>query len=120
LYNCVFYTRPNGRKPCSEFIDTLSIEDRAVVYSKINTLRREGKLLIATHVLERIKNLSKKEKQDKELYELICGRCRVGTYFDAGRQTFVFLFGWEKTQRIQPADIAHCRSLLHEYLGQGV
>lgn len=120
MYNCDYYTRPNGRKPCNEFIDSLSVKDKATVYSKINTLRNEGKLLIGTHVLEKIKNFSNKEKQDKELYELVCGRCRVGTHFDAGRRTFVLLCGWEKTQGKQPDDIAHCRALLHEYLNQGV
>lgn len=120
MYNCDYYTRPNGRKPCKEFIDSLSAKDKAKVYSKIDILRREGKLLIATHVLEKIENFSKKEKQDKELYELVCGRCRVGTYFDARSQAFMFLCGWEKTQRKQPSDIEHCRSLLHEYLDKGV
>lgn len=91
-----------------------------MVRSKIVTLGQEGTLLMGTHMLERIKSLSKKEKQDKDIYELVCGKYRIGTYFDSSKRSFILLCGWKKTKNIQPDDIKRCRLLLHEYLGKGI
>jgi len=116
LWKCDSYIKLNGENPSEEFITSLPVKDRAVVRSKIVTLGQEGTLLMGTHMLERIQSLSKKEKQDKDLYELVCGKYRIGTYFDSSKQSFILLCGWKKTKKIQPDDIKHCRALLHEYL----
>lgn len=113
-----YYVRPNGDRPVEEWLEDLTKEDRAGIKSKMQSLREEGLLLISIRTLRIIKNISKKDKRDPRLYELVYGQCRVCTYFDTERQTFVYLRGWKKQRDIQPEDVKNCRALLHEYLAR--
>ena len=113
-----YYKRLNGDCPAEEWLDSQGKEARGRMHSKMAMLRREGLLLIRTNTLEPIKNLRKKDKQDKSLYELKAGQYRICTYFDRNRNTFVYLTGWKKTRNFQTDDVVECRKLLHEYLAK--
>ena len=87
-----------------------------MILSRMETLREEGLLLLNTDMLKAIKSITKRDRQDPPLYELVCRQSRICTYFDRDKETFVYLNGWKKKKRIQPNDVQRCRSLLHEYL----
>ena len=114
-----YLKRANGRKPVEEWLQGLSVEERAVVKSKMQALRENGVDLIKIDTLRVIKNKTKKEKRDKHLYELVCGNYRIGTHFDTNRQTFVYLSAFKKQKNIQPKDIKLCRARLNEYFQIG-
>lgn len=84
--------------------------------SKMDMLRKEGLVLISIETIKPIIDLKKKEKVDKDLYELLAGSIRIGTYFHREKNTFVYLWGWRKGKQIQSSDVDKCRRLLHEYL----
>ena len=113
-----YLTRTNGRKPVKQWLHSLSKTERAVVESKMQTLRERGLGLIKIKKLKPIKNRTKREKRDKYLYELVCGNFRIGTYFDTRRHMFIYLSVWKKQKNIQPDDIMTCRTRLDEYLVQ--
>lgn len=119
-YKDKYYERPNGDRPVEEWLQSLTItkQERAGIKSKMQSLREEGLLLIGTRMLKPIKNIKKRDKQDKNLYELVYSNLRVCTYFDSTRQTFVYLRGWKKKRDIQRDDVNNCRALLHEYLAR--
>ena len=113
-----YFIRPNGDVPVRQWLQSLSTTERAGVRSKMQVLREKGLELRKTKMLKPVSRISKKDKQDRHLYELIHGNLRVCTHFDVKRQTFVYLGGWQKQKNIQPRDIANCRARLHEYLVQ--
>ncbi len=113
-----YLTRANGRKPVEEWLLKLSITERAGVKSKMQALREEGLGLIRIDNLRVVKNRKKKEKRDKNLYELVCHNYRIGTYFDTNRHTFIYLSVWKKQKNIQRASVNNCRARLNEYLIQ--
>lgn len=113
-----YYVRPNSDRPVEEWLEGLTKKERAGIKSKMQSLREEGFLLISIRTLRVIRNISKKDKRDPRLYELVYGQCRICTYFDTARQTFVYLRGWKKKKGIQPDDVNNCRALLHEYLAR--
>lgn len=117
-YKDKYYERPNGDRPVEEWLQSLTKQERAGIKSKMQSLREEGLLLISTKMLKSIKNIEKRDKQDKNLYELVYSNLRVCTYFDSTRQTFVYLRGWKKKRDIQWDDVNNCRELLHEYLAR--
>lgn len=98
-------------------MESITQAEESTVRSRMQSLREEGLLLLGNKMLKPIKALSKKDKQDPPLYELVCRKnLRICTYFDRDRQTFVYLTGWKKQKPIQPDDVARCRRLLSEYL----
>ena len=113
-----YLTRTNGRKPVKQWLHSLSKIERAIVESKMQTLRERGFDLIKIKKLKPIKNRTKREKLDKYLYELVCGNFRIGTHFDTRRHIFIYLSVWKKQKNVQPADIMTCRTRLDEYLVQ--
>ena len=117
-YKDKYYERPNGDRPVEEWLQSLTKQERAGIKSKMQSLREEGLLLISTKMLKSIKNIEKRDKQDKNLYELVYSNLRVCTYFDSTCQTFVYLRGWKKKRNIQWDDVNNCRELLHEYLAR--
>ena len=113
-----YLTRTNGRKPVKQWLLSLSKKERAVVESKMQTLRERGFDLIKIRNLIPIKNRTRKERRDKCLYELVCGKFRIGTHYDSKRNIFIYLSVWKKQKNIQPRDITTCRTRLDEYLVQ--
>ena len=118
MWNDEYLTRANGRKPVEQWLLRLSITERAVVKSKMQALREKGLDLIRINNLRVIKNRTKREKRDKNLYELICHNYRICTYFDTNRQTFIYLSVWKKQKNIQRDSVKNCRTRLNEYLIQ--
>lgn len=118
MWNDEYLTRASGRKPVEKWLLKLSITERAVVKSRMQALREKGLDLIIINNLRVIKNRTRKEKQDKHLYELVCGDYRIGTHFDIKRQTFIYLSVWKKQKNIQRAHVRNCRERLNEYLIQ--
>jgi len=107
-----YHTRPNGNQPAKRWLEGQEGKQRAVIHSKMQSLREEGLTLLSTKILKPIKG------KDRHLYELVSGQCRVCTYFDEKRRTFVYLCGWLKKKRVQRDDVDGCRKLLHEYQSQ--
>ena len=113
-----YFRRPNGDVPVRNWLQGLSAKERAGVTSKMQSLREKGLELKKTRMLKPVSRISKKDKQDRHLYELIHRNLRVCTHFDVKRRIFVYLGAWQKQKNIQPRDIADCRARLHEYLVQ--
>ena len=118
LWKDEYYRRPNGDQPVEEWLQGLTKQERAGIKSKMQSLREEGLLLISIRTLRPIRNIKKKDRRDKNLYELVYSNLRVCTYFDSARQTLVYLRGWKKKRNIQRGDVDSCRALLHEYLAR--
>ncbi|MDO8635799.1 MAG: type II toxin-antitoxin system RelE/ParE family toxin [Dehalococcoidia bacterium] len=110
MYVIEYYTRRNGYQPVIEWLANLSIEHRSVIINKIKKLSDYGLLLLGTEALKAISG------DDKDLYEIRGGQCRVATYYDRQRSTFVLLHAWLKKKPKHEQDIEQARHILHEYL----
>lgn len=116
LWKDEYFTRANGESPVEQWLKSCSKEERAGIKSKMQMLRETGLELKKTKILKPVRNISKRDKKDKHLYELIHSNLRVCTHFDVRREIFIYLAGWKKQKNIQPNDIRNCRARLHEYL----
>jgi mRNA-degrading endonuclease RelE of RelBE toxin-antitoxin system len=105
-----YYTRRDARQPAVEWLDSLDKRHTAVINAKIQKLSEYGLELLSTEMLKTISG------DDKDFYELRGGRCRIATYYDRPRNTFVLLHGWLKKKPSQKKDIEQSRRLLYEYL----
>lgn len=113
MWQVEYFTRQNGHQPAAEWLDGLDVKLRMNAYSKIGKLIEHGLELLGTEMLKPIAG------DDKDLFELRAGQCRIATYCDRSK-TFVLLNGWLKRSGRQPHDIEQARRLLHEYLvGEG-
>ncbi len=104
------YTRRGGRQPVVEWLGRLNIQQRSVIINKMKKLSDYGLLLLGTDSLKAISG------DDKDLYEIRGGQCRVADYYDRQRNTFVLLHAWLKKKSTQEQDIEQTRRMLQEYL----
>lgn len=110
MWTVSYYRRKRGDQPVAEWLDGLDINSRAVSLAKIEKLSEYGLELLATDMLTTISG------DDSDFYELRGGQCRIGTYYDRRRATFVLLHGWLKKKPLERREIKQARHLLHEYL----
>lgn len=113
MWQVEYYTRRGGRQPVVGWLDDLGhsdIQSRTVISDKITNLSEYGLELLGTEMLKVIVG------NDKDFYELRGGKCRIGTYFDRLRNTFVLLHGWRKKAQRENREIEQARSFLREYL----
>ena len=103
-----YYTTRGGRQPVAEWLDGLDKRFRAVIDAKIQKLGEYGVELLSTEMMATIWG------DDSDFYELRGGQCRIATYYDRSRATFVLLHGWLKKKRQQKQDIEQARRLLRE------
>lgn len=108
MYKIEYYTRGNGRQPVVDWRDKLGKKDRTVIDDKIRKLRTHGLKLIGTDMLKAIAG------DERDLYELRGGQCRIGMYYDIERSIFVLLHGWLKKKQVQSRDIEQTRRLFNE------
>jgi hypothetical protein len=116
MYCDEFFREQSGKSAVEEWLNDLNPKERNNVLSKMQFLRDEGLRLVINETLRPIKNFKKKDRQDKNLYELICGSLRVGVYYDAERNTFIYIHSWRKKKQLQTEDIDHCRKIMHKYI----
>ena len=105
-----YYTRSSGRQPVAEWRDELDKSFKAVIDAKIVSLTEHGLDLLRTEMLVTIRG------DDRDLYELRGGQCRIAVYFDRQRNIFVLLYGRVKKGRVAKQEIEQARRLLREYL----
>ena len=110
IWTVDYYTTRGDRQPVAEWRDGLDRRFRVVIDAKIQKLGEYGLELLSTEMLKIISG------DDSDFYELRGGQCRIATYYDRPRATFVLLHGWLKKKRRQKQDIKQARRLLHEYL----
>jgi hypothetical protein len=116
VWQVIFYTRPNGRRPAQEWIDSQDNSIRPSIDVRIQKLRLEGQLLVENDMLVPIR-----EKPGGRLvpgfYELKDrGRkWRIATYHDLNKDIFVLIWGWRKSRQSQEQDVRRALKLLEEY-----
>lgn len=108
-YRVEYYTRANGHTPVAEWLDEIDREASSVVRAKIEALEEYGLELLQTNMLKLITGYG------GDFFELVGRPCRVATYYDRSRGTFVLLCGWRKTKQNQREAIERACRLLNEY-----
>ena len=110
MYVIEYYVRSGGRKPAGEWIGSLEQSLQAVIDTKTKMLAQYGLELLKTDMVKTISG------EDRDLYELRCGQCRVAFYYNRRQSKFILLCGWLKKKQRHEQDIEHARRLVHEYL----
>jgi hypothetical protein len=116
MWRVDYYTKSNGRQPAKDWIESQDNSIRPSIDARIDMLKREGPQLPET-MLVLITPRGKGEKFIPGFYELKHRgkKWRIATYHDRGKNKFVLLCGWRKSQDIQEWDIDKARKLLDEY-----
>lgn len=110
MYAIEYYVTSRGHRPVKEWIDGLDQRLQSLIDTKTKRLAQYGLELVKTDMVKTILG------EDRSLYELRCGQCRIAFYDDRRRGTFVLLHGWLKKKRKHERDIEHARRLLRDYL----
>jgi len=118
MWDVIFYTRPNGRKPAQEWIQDQEKSIQASIDTRINRLRIEGPLLVESRRLVPIRKKPKHGRPIHGFYELrdLSKKWRIAVYHDVRRSAFVLISGWRKLQPVQKDDVDKAIRLLDEYL----
>lgn len=117
MYDVVYYYRPNGDCPAREWIENLDNSLVDSVDARLESLKREGMVLLGTKMMEVIRARRAKDRIHG-FYELkhTGKKWRLAVYHDMKENKFVLLRGWRKSQQRQEGDIDAARNLLLEYL----
>ena len=117
MWQVIYYTRPNGRKPAQEWIEAQDNSIKPSIDARIEKLRTEGLLLVDNGMLVPIRE-SPGGRVVPDFYELrhISKKWRLATYYNRKKNIFVLISGWRKSQPIQQQDVQRALRLLDEYL----
>ena len=117
MWQVVYYTRPNGRKPAQEWIEAQDNSIKPSIDARIQRLRTDGPLLIESKMLVRIRG-QRGGKIVPGFYELkhLSKKWRIATYHDLNKNIFVLISGWRKSRQSQEQDVQKALKLLEEYL----
>lgn len=119
MWQVIYYTRPNGRKPAREWIEDQDNSIRPSIDARIERLKTEGLLLTENKMLVPIREKQRKKKRIAPgFYELkdLGKKWRIATYHDLRRDIFVLISGWRKSRQSQERDVQRAIRLLDEYL----
>ena len=117
MWQVIYYTRPNGRKPAKEWIEAQDSSIKPSIDARIEKLKIEGLLLLENEMLVPIR-----EKRGGKIvpgfYELKHSgkKWRIATYHDLNKDIFVLISGWRKSRQSQERDLQRALRLLDEYL----
>ena len=117
MWQVIYHSRQNGRKPAQEWIEAQDNSIRPSIDVRIEQLRMEGPLLIENRMLVPIR-----EKRGGKIvpgfYELkhLGKKWRIATYHDLKKNIFVLISGWRKSRQSQERDVQRALGLLREYL----
>lgn len=116
MWQVIYYTRPNGRKPAKEWIDDQDNSIRPSIDARIEKLRMEGPLL-PDSMLVPIREKRGKKKFIPGFYELKnrAKKWRIAVYHDLKKNSFVLIHGWRKLKESEEQEIEKARRLLNEY-----
>ena len=118
MWQVIYYTRPNGRKPAREWIEAQDSSIKPSIDARIEKLKMEGLLLRENKMML----VPIREKPGGRIvpgfYELKHSgkKWRIATYHDLKKDIFVLISGWRKSQPIQQQDVQRALRLLDEYL----
>ena len=117
VWQVIYYTRPNGRRPAQEWIEAQDNSIKPSIDARIEKLRMEGLLLVDNGMLEPIRERPR-GKIVPGFYELkhIGKKWRIATYYNLKKNSFVLISGWRKSRQIQEPDVQRALRLLEEYL----
>ena len=117
MWDVIYYTRPNGRQPARDWVESQDNSIRPSIDVRIQRLRDEGLLLIENKMLVPIRERPG-GRIVPNFYELrhISKKWRIATYHDRKKDIFVLISGWRKSQPIQQRYVDRALRSLEEYL----
>ena len=116
MRHCIYYTRPNGRKPAKEWIEVQDSRIQASIDDMKGKLKSEDiDVLVANRMLVPIRE-NPGGRVVPGFYELKKYGWRVAVYYDKKRDSFVMMCGWLKKKDLQKSDVDKAITLLQEYL----
>lgn len=117
MWRDIYYTRPNGRQPAREWVESQDNSIRPSIDARIQRLRDEGLLLVENGMLVPIREKRGKKKFIPGFYELKnrTKKWRIAVYHDLKKNSFVLIHGWRKLKESEEQEIERARRLLNEY-----
>lgn len=110
MHQIDYYTSRRGEQPVDEWREGLDKKSRSISDATIDSLREYGLIILNTKMMKSIKG------EDRDLFELICGKYRIVVFNDKLYDKFILLHGFKKGKQRETKQIEIARRRLDDYL----